>query len=149
MEYSLSNSSGEVVATATTDNEGKVSFTDLYPDKYYLTEKKTLDGMTLLPDPVEVNLPLTISLSEAQAISLDTNADGVTYVPETTDTEGNVTEAHYLVSNQTFEITDHATYTLPKTGGSGTWYAGLIALGIMASAVSGIYVSTRKKEEEN
>ena len=147
VKYSLSNSNGDVVGTATTDVNGKISFSNLYPDKYYLTETKTLDGMALLAEPIEVNLPQTISLEEAKTIDLDTDADGVIYVPETTDTDGNVTEAYYLLSNQTFEITDHATYTLPKTGGNGTWCIGLIVLGIMAFITSLIFIIPKKNSE--
>jgi LPXTG-motif cell wall-anchored protein len=148
VKYTLTDSSGNTIGTATTDENGEISFSDLYPDTYYLTETKTIDGLTLLEEPIKVELPKKISLSYAQEINLDTDADGVIYVPETTDADGNITEAYYLISNQTYEIKDSITFILPQTGADGTWNLGLVTFAVAAS-IGVLMIMTFRKKDKN
>ncbi len=66
------NLSGEaVVYTGTTDSKGEVTWENLEPGDYILTETATVDGYSLLAEPIQVTLPLCMTPEEAEAAGAD------------------------------------------------------------------------------
>ena len=55
--FKLQSLDATVVEEKTTGADGKVLFSDLMPGRYTITETKTVDGYTLLKDPIEVSIP--------------------------------------------------------------------------------------------
>ena len=49
----------------------------------------------------------------------------------------------------TYEITNNATFTMPRTGGNGYWVFGLIGFGAAAVAVFGIVMYDKKKKKKH
>ena len=144
--FKLSDSDGNEVATVTTNANGEAVFNDLYPDVYTLVETATVEGHELLADEITITLPMTLSEEEAADQNLNTSADGVIYVPEMTDVDGNVTPAHYLILDQTYNISNSATFEMPMSGGEGMWIAGFAGVA-MAAAAAVVLISGKKKKE--
>ncbi|MFR6329344.1 MAG: hypothetical protein ACLUOI_11330 [Eisenbergiella sp.] len=63
-----------------------------------------------------------------------------------TDVNGNVTEAHYLILNQTYEITNSPSFTMPQSGANGVWPYGTVGKGLAAIA-AGASGRTEKKSK--
>ena len=126
----------------TTGPDGTVKWSKLHPDIYTITEIKTVDGYSLLQDPIEVQLPSSFTKEQAQNSNLvDPNPDD--------DTDGviwNELEQVYLVTDPVFEIDNHVTFVAPSTGGTFTWMMlfplglGLVGFGLLVG-----YVWKRKR----
>ncbi|MGN0204428.1 MAG: SpaA isopeptide-forming pilin-related protein [Coprococcus sp.] len=104
--FALKELDGTVVDEGTTDSTGTVTFEDLYPGRYLLTEVSTVSGHTLLVDPVEITVPMTLTEQEAN----DQNIDRTQCIY-------NEFEDVYYIYDFTYEITNGATLILPTTGG--------------------------------
>lgn len=104
--FEISNSAGEVVGTATTDVNGEVVFSDLYPDVYTIVETDTGDGYTLLADPITFEIPLRMTEVEIR----DNNVD----IDQTIYDEA---AGIYYIHNLTYDISNNAVLNLPLTGG--------------------------------
>ena len=63
-----------------------------------------------------------------------------------TDVDGNVTPAHYLILDQTYNISNSATFEMPMSGGEGMWIAGFAGVA-MAAAAAVVLISGKKKKE--
>lgn len=125
VQFEIRNEAGDYVTTKTTDSNGEVLFSDLYPDVYTITEVKTPDGHTLLKEPIVVKVPTYVTEADIQKYGIDKSK--CTYDPKT---------QKYLIHDFTYEVTNHSTFSIPSTGGFTTWmtFVPLIAgLGILLS----------------
>ena len=124
-EVHKDNAEGEVVGTITTDENGIAKLDGLALGTYYIKETKAATGYALPADGISVTLT-------------DAALDGIL------DNEGE-TDA---VLNYTITNTE-ADYTLPQTGGMGTWMFTIGGLVLMAGAVVLLLVMRKKREAQN
>lgn len=107
--FELKDNTGKVVATKSTDSKGEVLFEHLYPDIYTVTETETTEGHTLLKEPLTITLPMQVTEKDIDDMGID--KDKCIHYPV-----ANV----YLIYDYTYEITNHATFDVPMTGGMTT-----------------------------
>lgn len=133
-KFELKNAKGEVVATKTAGDDGVIEFADLYPDVYTITELETKDRHTLLKEPITVKCPMTVTEDDIKKYNIDKSQ--CVY-----DDKQDV----YYIFNQTYNVTNDASFDVPMTGGVFTpkmlipLAAGLV---IMTGA---LFISLRKK----
>lgn len=106
-EFTLKNSKGEIVSTKTSGADGYVVWEDLYPDRYTVTEIKTKNGKNLLKDPIVIDLPKRISDADITKYGIDKNKLS----------EKDPTEGKYFLFDVEYEISNHANFEAPMTGG--------------------------------
>lgn len=99
----------EDVYTATTDSNGEIVFDNLYPDVYTITETSTVDGHTLLKEPIVVEVPMRVTEEYINEFNVD--RDSVTYDPA---------DDIYYIHEFTYEITNDVTFKMPMSGGFAT-----------------------------
>ena len=97
---------GKDVQTVTTDRNGKVSFNNLYPDVYTITEVSTVDGHELLAEPLTVEVPMRVT--DEYIEEFDVKVDSTIYDPA---------DDIYYIHNFTYEITNGASLEMPMAGG--------------------------------
>ena len=124
--------------TLTTDANGNISFENLDQGEYELIETKTVDGQTLLKDPIRITLPITMTNKEAKALSAATDNGKF----------DEYTNKWYFYES-TYEITNNATFTMTPTGGTGDWVFGLIGFGIAAVTGFGVVMYDKKKKKQH
>lgn len=133
-KFELKNAKGEVVATKTTGDDGVIEFTDLYPDIYTITELETKDRHTLLKEPITVKCPMTVTDDDIKKYNIDKSQ--CVY-----DEEQKV----YYIFNQTYNVTNDASFEVPMTGGVFTPKM-LIPLAVGLVIMTGaLFISLRKK----
>ena len=88
----------ETKTGTTAEGTGELTFADLTPGKYRLTETKTAEGYTLLAEPIEFTLT-----ADGQC-----RRDGAAFGAKTTDADG--------VHNIALTIYNRKGFTLPHTG---------------------------------
>ena len=79
------------------------------PDTYTITEKKTAQGHALLKEPLVVQVPMRITEEQIEEQNIDKSQciyDSV--------------EKIYYIYHFVYEITNHANFKLPMTGGGTT-----------------------------
>lgn len=103
-----------------TDANGALTFTGLNAGTYYITELKTLDGYTLLTDPIEV--------------TIGANVD---------DTAQTCTWSYNSTNSNKIQIANRKGSILPSTGGIGTKL--FFIFGAVMAIGSGIYLVTKKR----
>lgn len=113
--------------TIATNDQGKLTFNGLDADKdgtvYWLKEVKTAAGYTLLANPVKVTLIAEYDEStKSYTGELSYKIDDQTEATEDTDRVANVT------------ITNNKGFSLPETGGMGTYLFTIGGIVIMAGA---------------
>ena len=128
---------GETI-TATTDGNGYIEWKNLDQGEYQITEIKTTDGNTLLKEPINITLPITMTDKEAKALSAATDNGKF----------DEYTNKWYFYES-TYEITNNATFTMTPTGGTGDWVFGLIGFGIAAVTGFGIVMYDKKKKKRH
>lgn len=99
----------EDVYTATTDSNGEIVFDNLYPDVYTITETSTVNGHTLLKEPIVVEVPMRVTEEYINEFNVD--RDSVTYDPA---------DDIYYIHEFTYEITNDVTFKMPMSGGFAT-----------------------------
>src|SRR5699024_4967053 len=109
-EYSFTTTS------ATTDQDGFLSFTDLKPGKYKITETEAPEGYIKLPKPIEVEITHE---NAGKAINLTNEEQNDTLAKitlEKTDSESKVflSGAEFELSKDDMPITDHPDMTNGK-----------------------------------
>lgn len=115
-----------------TGADGVAKFEDVLADgsnKYIIIESETVDGKTLLKDPINIgNLPMKVLTSQ-----MSPSYDGLSFV------EGEYTYCYDV----TYDISNGAVLTAPKTG-----YKGHLAvtLGIVGLGLALIVLKKKKKE---
>ena len=121
-----------------TDENGDVFFDNLDQGTYQITEIKTLDGNSLLKEPIIVTVPMTMTEQEANAYG---NVD-FTSAKEDVNYSGK-----WYFYECLFEVTNNATFKMPMTGDSGTWQYGFIGLGIVMAIGAGFVICNTKSKK--
>ena len=142
-EYIYKNSKGE--GKATSDSSGKIAFTGLAADTYYLKETAAPNGYTLNDTVYEIKITANIQNEELVSWSYEVKPYGSSDDNVATSTfkvsGGTVTPAE---ENTTTEIMNTTLTELPSTGGMGTTLFTIAGCVIMISA-AGLFFATRKK----
>lgn len=134
------------IGSGKTKDQGELSFNGLDNATYYLVETKTNTGYNLLKEPFEAKLDLTATITKETTKKITTNADGtVTTETKTTTTYGTGEGA----TNGKFAVTvkNYKGFTLPTTGGIGTFVFTFAGIAMMAAAVILLITSKKKKAE--
>lgn len=140
------------IGSKTTDSNGKLSFEGLDNATYYLVETQTKAGYNLLKEPYKavLNLTATFTKETTKKITPDSmngTATIVTTETETTTTYG--TGDGVGATKGKFEVTvkNYKGFTLPTTGGIGTFVFTFAGIAMMAAAVILLITSKKKKAE--
>ena len=133
MEFTIEDSDGNKIASDITNENGEIKFDGLLPDKYKITETKTQSGKTLLKEPINVTIPMTVTQSEVN----DQNIDVSNAIHQ-----GN----NYYFYHLTYEVSNDAKLNLPTTGGFNNirTYIPLIS-GFVMILAAGFYYLKKKK----
>lgn len=125
-------------AALMTDGNGEIFVSGLAKGTYYLVETKTNDGYNLLKAPVEVNIETSYSLTS----TTKTETKGGKTTTTTTITNG-TTDAGVFTTT----VKNSKGFTLPTTGGIGTFVFTFAGIAMMAAAVILLITSKKKKAE--
>ena len=133
VEFTIEDSDGNKIASDITNENGEIKFDGLLPDKYKITETKTQSGKTLLKEPINVTIPMTVTQSEVN----DQNIDVSNAIKQ-----GN----NYYFYHLTYEVSNDSTLNLPSTGGFSDikTYLPLIG-GFVLILAAGFYYLKKKK----
>ena len=121
-----------------TDDNGEIFVSGLAKGTYYLVETKPKDGYNLLKAPVEVKIETSYSLTSTTKTE---TKDGKT-TTTTTITNG-TTDAGVF----TTVVKNSKGFTLPTTGGIGTFVFTFAGIAMMAAAVILLITGKKKKAE--
>ena len=137
-KFTLMNSKGEIVSTKTSGSDGYVVWEDMYPDRYTVTEIKTKNGKNLLKDPIVIELPMRITEADIKKYNIDrSKLSGL-------DKE----EQKYFLFDVEYEISNHATFEAPMTGGFTDFMTFLPLVGGMAGLTGvGVVAMKRKRKK--
>lgn len=127
----------------TTGTDGTISVSGLANGHYWLVETKTKEGYNLLKKPVEVKIAATYSETEETKITTDSTTRKTT---TTTTKVKNLTDAG---NNGVFKtvVKNSKGFTLPTTGGIGTFVFTFAGIAMMAAAVILLITGKKKKAE--
>lgn len=136
------------VDTLTTDASGIATHNGLSNGTYYLVETKTNDGYNLLKKPIEVILNVqytTITKTESAWVE-DTNGQKQvkSEITETTFTSADSTTQQGI---KVQKVINKKGFTLPTTGGIGTFVFTFAGIAMMAAAVILLITGKKKKAE--
>lgn len=121
-----------------TDENGDVFFDNLDQGIYQITEIKTLDGNSLLKEPIIVTLPMTMTEDEANEygnVNYETAKEDVNY------------SGKWYFYECLYEITNNAVFKMPMTGDDGRWKYGFIGLGIVMAISAGFVICNTKSKK--
>ncbi len=137
------------IASKTTGTDGKLSFNGLDNATYYLVETQTKAGYNLLKEPYEAVLNLTATFTKETTKKITTDSVNETVTTETTTTTIYGTGAGVGTTNGKFVVTvkNYKGFTLPTTGGIGTFVFTFAGIAMMAAAVILLITSKKKKAE--
>ena len=113
----------------TTDANGNITWSNLDQGEYQITEIQTVSGMTLLKDPINITLPITMTDKQAKAMSAATDLGKF----------DNYTNKWYFYE-ATFDVTNNVSFKMPTTGADGVWKFIFFGFGTMAVLVTGLVV---------
>lgn len=128
-----------------TKDQGELSFNGLDNATYYLVETKTKAGYNLLKEPYKAVLKLTAKFTKETTKKITTENGTVTTETKTTTTYGTgdgATNGKYVVT-----VKNYKGFTLPTTGGIGTFVFTFAGIAMMAAAVILLITSKKKKAE--
>ena len=127
----------------TTKTAGTVSVSGLANGTYWLVETKTIENYNLLKKPIKVQIAATYS--ETETIKIDTNSA----TGKTTTTTTKVKHLNDAGNNGVFKtvVKNSKGFTLPTTGGIGTFVFTFAGIAMMAAAVILLITSKKKKAE--
>lgn len=134
----------KVETNLTTDIEGKISVPGLAKGDYWLVETKTIDNYNLLKAPI--NVPITATYSETkktETITDSTTGKTTTTTIIETKTLTNAGEAGVFKT----VVKNSKGFTLPTTGGIGTFVFTFAGIAMMAAAVILLITGKKKKAE--
>ena len=123
---------------ATTDVNGEIVWDNLDQGKYRITETSTVAGHTLLTEPIEVTVPISMTDAEAKANKADTSK-GVL--------DKGYTE-NWFFYDCLYEVTNSATFKLPMTGGSDMWKYAAFGFGSLAVMGTGLILFSDSKKKK-
>ena len=114
---------------ATTDVNGYIVWQNLDQGEYQITETKTISGNTLLKDPINITLPITMTDKQAKDMSAATD-------------QGQFDEYtnKWYFYEATFEVTNSVKFIMPTTGANGVWRFIFFGFGTMAVLTTGLVV---------
>ncbi|MDE7285426.1 MAG: SpaH/EbpB family LPXTG-anchored major pilin, partial [Lachnospiraceae bacterium] len=127
-----------------TDANGEVSQSGLANGTYYLVELKTNEGYNLLKAPVKVELKVQYTITTKDEYTTDENGqttlikhevEKVVFTGATDNAQGIIVST--VINKQGF--------TLPSTGGMGTFVFTFVGIAMMAAAVI-LFFTSKKKE---
>lgn len=134
----------KVETNLTTDIEGKISVPGLAKGDYWLVETKTIDNYNLLK--ALINVPITATYSETkktETITDSTTGKTTTTTIIETKTLTNAGEAGVFKT----VVKNSKGFTLPTTGGIGTFVFTFAGIAMMAAAVILLITGKKKKAE--
>lgn len=136
------------IDTLTTDASGIATHNGLSNGTYYLVETKTNDGYNLLKKPIKVILNVqytTITKTESAWVE-DTNGQKQvkSEITETTFTSADSTTQQGI---KVQKVINKKGFTLPTTGGIGTFVFTFAGIAMMAAAVILLITGKKKKAE--
>lgn len=140
------------IASKTTGTDGTLSFNGLDNATYYLVETKTKQGYNLLKEPYKavLNLTATFTKETTKKITPDSmNGTATIVTTETKTTTDYGTGNGVKATKGKFEVTvkNYKGFTLPTTGGIGTFVFTFAGIAMMAAAVILLITSKKKKAE--
>lgn len=140
------------IGSKTTGTDGKLSFEGLDNATYYLVETQTKAGYNLLKEPYKavLNLTATFTKETTKKITPDSmNGTATIVTTETTTTTDYGTGNGVKATKGKFEVTvkNYKGFTLPTTGGIGTFVFTFAGIAMMAAAVILLITSKKKKAE--
>lgn len=122
----------EYVTSATTGEEGSVLFDELEYGTYKVVESSTLEGLTLLADPIIVTIPLSLSVEEAEELGADVSNAAINAARDT-----------YYFVDLTYTVTDHPEFKIPEAGVPAALPA-MLGIGIAIVAL-GLFLILRRR----
>ena len=137
------------IGSGKTKDQGELSFNGLDNATYYLVETKTKAGYNLLKEPYKAVLNLTAKFTKETTKKITTDSVNETVTTETTTTTIYGTGAGVGTTNGKFVVTvkNYKGFTLPTTGGIGTFVFTFAGIAMMAAAVILLITSKKKKAE--
>lgn len=144
----------QVATGLTTDENGVVTKSGLANGTYYLVETKTKDPYNLLKKPVEVTLAIdsvTQTTHHTKYTTRTETIDGVVVNVTTTKEEWTVTHTGTNNAEDNAQgiwdqtVINKKGFTLPETGGMGTFVFTFVGIAMMAAAVI-LFFTSKKKE---
>ena len=133
--FEIQNGKGEVLCTAEANENGEILFEKLKPDTYTIIEKKTVQGNMLLKEPLVVQIPTRVTEEQIEEQNIDKSK--CIYDP---------VEKIYYIYHFVYEITNHANFKLPMTGGGttpGTFFPMVVGIILLAGTIG---FARRKRE---
>ena len=127
-----------------TDDKGEITVPGLAKGDYWLVETKTIDNYNLLKAPIKV--PITATYSETKKTETITD----TTTGKTTTTTTIETKTLTDAGNEgvfTTVVKNSKGFTLPTTGGIGTFVFTFAGIAMMAAAVILLITGKKKKAE--
>lgn len=135
------------ITTLETKSDGTVTHNGLSNGTYYLVETETNTGYNLLKKPIEVTLNVQYTITEKATSEWTIEANGQKQekktIETTTFTGSNATTEGIKVQ----EVINRKGFTLPTTGGIGTFVFTFAGIAMMAAAVILLITSKKKKAE--
>ena len=119
----------------TTDANGNITWSNLDQGEYQITEIQTVSGMTLLKDPINITLPITMTDKQAKAMSAATDLGKF----------DNYTNKWYFYE-ATFDVTNNVSFKMPTTGADGIWKFIFFGFGAMTILATGLIVYDSKNK---
>lgn len=139
-KFKLVDSKGKLVSTKTSGSDGYVMWDKLYPDIYTVTEIQAPNGKNLLAEDIEIHLPMRITEEDIKKYNIDRSKLS----------EWDKEEQCYYLFDVTYEISNHATFEAPMTGGFTDFMTFLPLVGGMAgfAGVGAVAMKKRKRKKK-
>ena len=136
-KYKLVGQTDGKTYTGTTDANGKVSWSNLIPQNYTLTELSTPDGYSLLKDNVNVKIPMELTLDEI-------NKSGADIKKSVFDE----TSQMYCFYDLSYTIGESVTPPFPSTGAD-QHLLFLLLIGALAVTGTGVILFMKKSKKHD
>ena len=132
------------LTTGSNGTDGAISVPGLAKGTYYLVETKTNADYNLLKQPVEVKIEATYTETKTTETKTDTTGKTTTKttVEKTLTNTGSSVDGVYKTV-----VKNSKGFTLPTTGGIGTFVFTFAGIAMMAAAVILLITSKKKKAE--
>lgn len=139
-KFKLVDSKGKLISTKTSGSDGYVTWDKLYPDIYTVTEIQAPNGKNLLAEDIEIHLPMRITEEDIKKYNIDRSKLS----------EWDKEEQCYYLFDVTYEISNHATFEAPMTGGFTDFMTFLPLVGGMAgfAGVGAVAMKRKRKKGE-
>lgn len=133
--------------TLQTDANGKIKVMGLANGTYYLVETKTLDGYNLLAKPVEVQLEIKYTTTtKTEYYKTDSGVNTFVKNEINTTTFTDTDDQNGVIGLKSQTIINKKGFTLPTTGGIGTYI--FVFVGVAMMLIAAILFFTSKKKEK-